>query len=458
MANSIHWPGFLTLNNAVRLPPTVMREYAGSYGVNYGFTKQTGINNGVITYSETPQQDAFRHAFVHGLYALSVNASDSRMVGQGAGLGGSLSDRFMSVAAPSAFDLGFANEFFASNPIEQHLHDLWNNGTGIELAYIYAKAHDFNYSLMSNQGFADFIADQIKNNPGLFIFEYTDPRIVNPSLYDLAFIPTSGDISLLHRSISLYNNEGLTPDLIDRLEAYFAVRCFPASTPIATSLTTNTPISNLRVGDTVFAYHPHANHGRGELVPRRVTRLFRNVTSEWIKLTWVENGEAKELVATPGHAFLDQSGNFPRLDEMLRDGTAEVVLASGAVVQVTAERIVYSAETAHLFEQAQAEAAVAGSLALAPQMLDGWQTYNIEVEELHTYVAGGVRVHNDSLYSPMSDLGHLADNISSQISDFAFGNSSLTGVFAGAALSSITSTAALTPLKSTRNNVDFVRL
>jgi len=37
-----------------------------------------------------------------------------------------------------------------------------------------------------------------------------------------------------------------------------------------------------------------------------------------------------------------------------------------------------------------------GALAMAPRERQGWITYNFEVEGLHTYVADGVRVHNDS--------------------------------------------------------------
>jgi hypothetical protein len=33
-------------------------------------------------------------------------------------------------------------------------------------------------------------------------------------------------------------------------------------------------------------------------------------------------------------------------------------------------------------------------------MREGWRTYNFEVEGLHTYVAGGVRVHNSSSSTP----------------------------------------------------------
>ena len=49
-----------------------------------------------------------------------------------------------------------------------------------------------------------------------------------------------------------------------------------------------------------------------------------------------------------------------------------------------------------MFERALAHGAMSGNAMLQPMELDAWATYNFEVEELHTYVAGGVRVHNDS--------------------------------------------------------------
>jgi hypothetical protein len=130
------------------------------------------------------------------------------------------------------------------------------------------------------------------------------------------------------------------------------VHCFPANTAIQTSLTSTKPISEIRVGDVVMSFDPKADGGRGALVHKRVKRLFRNTTTEWIKLTWLENGEGKELVATPGHHMLDKTGAFMRLDLMVQNGKAEIVLASGEIVEANAERIAYSAETAHLFEQA----------------------------------------------------------------------------------------------------------
>ncbi|WP_208352882.1 calcium-binding protein [Pseudaestuariivita rosea] len=189
-------------------------------------------------------------------------------------------------------------------------------------------------------------------------------------------------------------------------------RCFPAYTPILTNEGEVSQISSLKPGDTVLAFDPAVDLGRSGLVPRKIVRLYHNVTTEWLKLSWTENGEQKELISTPGHHFLDQFGDFPTVENMLRDGHATVVLASGELTEVTAERIVYSAETADLFERAEVAAQV-GNTALKSEPAEAWVTYNFEVEDLHTYVAGGIRVHNQS-----GIIGELAN----AIDDAIFGN------------------------------------
>ncbi|WP_299868021.1 hypothetical protein [uncultured Hoeflea sp.] len=138
-------------------------------------------------------------------------------------------------------------------------------------------------------------------------------------------------------------------------------------------------ITDIRVGDTILAFDPNANRGRGALIPRRVTRLYRNTTTEWIRLTWIENGEAQELVTTPGHHFLDQFGEFPPIEAMIAQGRATVVLASGELTEVTAERIVYSSETADMFEQAQAVGVTAGNAAIKLVAIDAWQAPTNEI-------------------------------------------------------------------------------
>ncbi|WP_306140799.1 DUF4214 domain-containing protein [Roseibium sp. MMSF_3412] len=114
-------------------------------------------------------------------------------------------------------------------------------------------------------------------------------------------------------------------------------------------------------------------------------------------MSWVEDGEAKELVTTPGHQFLAAQGGFKEIESLVAGGRGTVVLADGSEAEVTSERIVYSAATADMFEQAQGYVYPEnGNLALKPVYKKGWKTYNFEVEDFHTYVAGGVRVHNDS--------------------------------------------------------------
>ena len=174
-----------------------------------------------------------------------------------------------------------------------------------------------------------------------------------------------------------------------QVPGFSRAHCFPAHTLIQISLTTTTPIAALLPGDIVLAFDPAADLGRGALVPRRITRLYRNTTTEWIKLNWLENGQPKELITTPGHHFLNDLGQFPTIAAMLRDGQTTVVLADGSLTEVTATRISYAADTAHLFDRALSFAATGNAAAQAVE-LDCWQTYNFEVEDLHTYVVGGV--------------------------------------------------------------------
>ncbi len=171
-------------------------------------------------------------------------------------------------------------------------------------------------------------------------------------------------------------------------------KCFPGFTLVATADGSSKPISDLRVGDVVLAFSSSDELGRGELLPRRITRLYRSITNEWIRLAWQQDGSEHELITTPGHHFLDNHGEFPAINEMLEGGRAKLVLSSGEVIDVFAERIVYTSENAHLFEEAIDASLSAGASSLPAACSSGWRTYNIEVEELHTFIAGGMRVHN----------------------------------------------------------------
>ncbi|SER81938.1 intein C-terminal splicing region, partial [Pseudovibrio axinellae] len=173
-------------------------------------------------------------------------------------------------------------------------------------------------------------------------------------------------------------------------------KCFPGYTLISTH-NNQKRISEINEGDTVLAFDPRADSGRTTLVPKIVSRTFTNITEEWLRLTWFEDGKERVLVTTPGHEFLSANGDFRQVEQLVAGGTGAIVLADGSETVVRSERLVYSAETADMFEQAEGWVyAENGNLALKPVWKKGWRTYNFEVEDYHTYVAGGVRVHNDS--------------------------------------------------------------
>ena len=141
--------------------------------------------------------------------------------------------------------------------------------------------------------------------------------------------PTPEAIATLYNAIAKeqISGYGLTVAEYMKEKAWEPTECFPAHTRIQTSRTTSTAISALRVGDVVLAFDARADKGRGALVPRRVTRLYRNTTTDWIRLSWVD-GTARKVITTPGHHFLDELGGFPTTPEMTRTGSATVVLAS----------------------------------------------------------------------------------------------------------------------------------
>ena len=98
----------------------------------------------------------------------------------------------------------------------------------------------------------------------------------------------------------------------------------------------------------------------------------------------------------PGGGFV-KIGDYVASAE-LAGCPVELVGEHGKIVEATWRRVIYSEETRHLYEEAEEVVyASVGGAALKPEIKRGWRTYNFEVEDLHTYIAGGIRVHNDSL-------------------------------------------------------------
>ncbi|MBW4617625.1 MAG: hypothetical protein KME21_31360 [Desmonostoc vinosum HA7617-LM4] len=130
--------------------------------------------------------------------------------------------------------------------------------------------------------------------------------------------------------------------------------CFTAETPILMSDGTYKPIEKIKIGDEVMAFE-----GLGKLQPRQVTKTFINPNQKVVQL-----GNIK---VTLGHHFLQPDGSFK---------TLEKIDSNGFLVGLTGKLIPHP----------------------GIQPIENEHTvYNFTVEGLHTYVAGGIRVHNTSV-------------------------------------------------------------
>lgn len=159
-------------------------------------------------------------------------------------------------------------------------------------------------------------------------------------------------------------NDRIEQSILDGLQT----RCFPSGTPVHLPDNTTASIETLSVGDEVLAFTDRA----AELVPARVVRLYENVTQEMIRLEFADGRDM--LHVTPGHAFLDETGGFTKIGDLLKlgGGNARVIDADGSVMEVTGEWLQYSAETADLFEQASTRTmTTGGNLSLKEEALNG---------------------------------------------------------------------------------------
>ncbi len=167
-------------------------------------------------------------------------------------------------------------------------------------------------------------------------------------------------------------------------------QCFPAGTLIECADGSLRPIDQIRQLDLVMSFDPATL----QKVPKKVLRVFRGETTEWIELCFEANGEERILTATPRHPFLSPNGTFAPLEQLVNaDGEAEIVLRDGQAVVAKARQVAFSSATADLYEQAIAIQPV-GNAALAMASVRAWKTYNFEVEGTHTYLAENICVHN----------------------------------------------------------------
>ena len=111
-------------------------------------------------------------------------------------------------------------------------------------------------------------------------------------------------------------------------------------------------------------------------------------------------------------AFIDASGERLSVRDRLARGNTEMLLRDGSgqevVVQIEPVREAYSSSPG--FGGNGSDAPTFERADIPNEDGDRWTTYNFEVAEHHTYIADGVRVHNDSdgLYDPqVNESGHV---------------------------------------------------
>ncbi len=196
-------------------------------------------------------------------------------------------------------------------------------------------------------------------------------------------------------------------------KAFDGEKCFAAGTLVSLPDGTTTPIEKLTHTLHVASFDDGIDAGRSALHAGKVVKLYHNVTQEFLRLSFADGREP--LVVTPGHAFLDGTGEFTKIGELVEagNGSARVVDQTGEVIEVSAELLRFGEATADLFERSSTRSVfVDGKCVLKEDVSEGWKTYNFEVESLHTYVAGGVRVHNDSGF-----LGQVGNTIDDKLFD-----------------------------------------
>ena len=213
--------------------------------------------------------------------------------------------------------------------------------------------------------------------------------------YEMSSLPDPKVLSLT-RDLPGWNNPADNLRGIDH--------CFPSGTLITMADGSQKAIEQLTIADQVLTFDGDGNPCSGDVV-----RTYTNTTSEFIRLRF--NDGRDDLVATPGHAFLTETGDYLEIGTMARlsGGVVRLVDHSGNVITASAEHLYYSSATASLFTTAQHRSMSAvGNLAFKEETVNGWATYNFEVQTTHNYVAGDIRVHNKS--GPIGQFGDSLDS------------------------------------------------
>ncbi|MFD1882096.1 hypothetical protein [Paracoccus pacificus] len=338
--------------------------------------------------------------------SITGNVIDRPLIGQTAER---VPGKFVIYYNPDALTDSAGTERIYSGSVVTHelMHTLYRGigGTDVHLTEFYVVLSEINANLGNYGHPSEDINIIINDSPSNVLASALLKSIASPQ-DSRNFGLSQGQ---LDRLVAAYNDNPIyyphNIDVIAKLSSFlnkpistYIVQhdnCFSAHTEVLTAGGTQYQISAVRAGDLILSFD-----ASGCLVPGRVTQLLHSVTDTWLHLS---NG----TYVTPGHRYLRPDGSFAEIRDIVADD-GRIVAADGSVQTVTAEVIRYSAETAHMFEEAEMLVyASEGGTALAPEVKRGWKTYNFTVAETHTYIADGIRVHNESVLLASKDSDSL---------------------------------------------------
>ncbi len=199
--------------------------------------------------------------------------------------------------------------------------------------------------------------------------------------------------------------------------SYEAARCFLAGTPIQLPDGSTVPIELIKPGQLVATFSGEGSLRLSDaiespIVPGKVVRLFENITTEIIALSVRGRVDHEATIyLTPGHVILTASGRFMEARKALLLNE-KFIGADGHAVDVEYELVHFNSEKGLRLSAERVEFEPVTrlvrcdehGLAVAPREVTGWKTYNFEVKDTHTYIAGGLRVHNWSIGDELDRL------------------------------------------------------
>jgi len=131
----------------------------------------------------------------------------------------------------------------------------------------------------------------------------------------------------VNQVLSEISSEDNPPRSNDYYDIIANQECFPAGTPITLADSTTKLIEHITTADQILTHDAN-----GTPVAGIVDKLFTNTTTAFIRLTFPDGRD--ELITTPGHRFLTETGDYMEIGHMVRLGGGAVLAYSAQIADM----------------------------------------------------------------------------------------------------------------------------